>query len=591
MSTSRVSIAPDRTIWLAYLLLGSVGIVAYYLNTSNLGQALIYDGLNLSSVLAILVGLRWQRPHHRVPWALIAAGSAMSLAGNATWDIFELALHQEPFPSVADVFYLTQYPLLAAGLVLMVRSRTGGGDRADLLDSLIVTSGASALMWIFLVVPATRDTGGLEQVFASAYPLMDVVVVGVMVRLVVGPGRRSTSYVLLLSSLFSILAADAAFGVMAPLGLYETGSIVDVGWLVSFVTMGAAGLHASASLVGERQPARSGLSRRRRLALVLSAGLLGPGALVVQHVMARSSLLVILVGSGTIMVLVLVRIAEQQRTEDELRQALLDLHGLNRQREALLARLVNAQEEERRLIAYDIHDDSIQKIIAARMRLDIMQRYHPGLGTNEDFAKLTEGIERSISSLRHLMFELRPYTLDSAGLAHAVGLYLDEQGNLPGSPAFGLEGRLKTEPSEDVRVILYRIIQEAVTNARKHARAALVRVVLDEDERGHTVQIIDDGRGFDAARSSESAPGHLGLTAMRERAEMAGGWLGLESVPGEGATVTVWVPRWDPHVSGHEAPDRDYPRRETANGDGEEEGNQPEQPVPMPAQSRRAGEG
>jgi hypothetical protein len=116
-------------------------------------------------------------------------------------------------------------------------------------------------------------------------------------------------------------------------------------------------------------------------------------------------------------------------------------------------------------------------------------------------------------------------------------------------------------------------------------------VVLDEDERGHTVQIIDDGRGFDAARSSESAPGHLGLTAMRERAEMAGGWLGLESVPGEGATVTVWVPRWDPHVSGHEAPDRDYPRRETANGDGEEEGNQPEQPVPMPAQSRRAGEG
>jgi len=492
----------------------------------------------------------------------------MSLAGNITWDVFELVLYQAPFPSVADVFYLGQYPLLTAGIVLMVRSRTGGGDRAALLDSLIVTAGAAALMWILLVVPATRDTGGLEQVFAGAYPLMDVVLVGVMVRLVVGPGSRSTSYVLLLASLFFLLAADAAFGVMAPLGVYETGSILDAGWLVSFVAMGAAGLHPSASFVGERQPTRVGPSRARRLALILSAALLGPGALVIQHFLARSSLLVILIGSGTVVVLVMVRIAEQQRTEGELRQALQNLHDLNRQREALLARLVNAQEEERRLIAYDIHDDSIQKMIAARMHLDIMRRYHPGLDSNQDFAKLIESVERSIGSLRHLMFELRPYTLDSAGLAHAVGLYLEEQEKLPGSPAFRLEGRLKTEPLEDVRVVLYRIVQEAVTNARKHARAALVRVVLDEDERGHTVGVIDDGHGFDAARSGESAPGHLGLTAMRERAEMAGGWVALESIPGEGTTVTVWVPHRDAQLPGHGAPDHDHPRRAAAMGDG-----------------------
>lgn len=554
LAASPVSIVLHRSTWLVYLLLGGLAVLVYYFVHSGLGQALIYDGLNLTSVLAILMGLRLQRPRWRVPWVLIAAGSVMSLAGNITWDIFELVLHQAPFPSVADVFYLAQYPLLAAGLLLLVRSRTGGGDRAALLDSLIVTSGAAALMWVLLVVPATRDTGGLEQVFAGAYPLMDVVVVGVMVRLLVGPGRRSPSYLLLLFSLFSILVADAAFGVMAPLGLYETGSIVDVGWLLSFVAMGAAGLHPTASLVAERQPARVGLSSRRRLILVLSAALMGPGALVVQHVLGISSLPVILVGSGTVVVLVLVRTAEQQRTEDELRVALQNLHHLNRQREALLARLVNAQEEERRLIAYDIHDDSIQKMIAARMHLDIMRRYHPGLDSNEDFSKLTESVERSISSLRHLMFELRPYTLDSAGLAHAVGLYLEEQGKLPGSPMFALESRLNTEPPENVRVVLYRIIQEAVTNARKHARATLIRVVLDEDERGHTIRVIDDGDGFDAAQSSESAPGHLGLTAMRERAEMAGGWLGLESAPGVGATVTAWAPRWDAQPSDHGVP-------------------------------------
>ncbi len=578
-------------IWVMYLLLGGLAIIAYYLVPSNLGKALLYDGLNLSSVVAIGTGLRWQRPRHRLPWALMAAGMVMSLAGNITWDVYELVLHQEPFPSFADVFYLAQYPLLAAALLLMVRSRTGRGDPAALLDALIVASGAAALMWVLLVVPATRETGGLEQVFAGAYPLMDVVLLGTMVRLVVGPGRRSTSYVLILTSLSFLFAADVAFGVMAPLGLYETGSIVDVGWLVSFIALGAAALHPSVSAVAERQPSRVGQSRGRRLVLVVSAALLGPGALVIQHFLGRSSLLVILVGSGTVMVLVLVRIAEQQRTDSELRQALQSLSDLNRQREALLARLVNAQEEERRLIAYDIHDDSIQKMIAARMHLDIMRRYHPGLDSNEDFAKLTESVQRSISSLRHLMFELRPYTLDSAGLAHAVGLYLDEQGKLPGSPALRLENRMKTEPPEDVRVVLYRITQEAVTNARKHARADLIRVVLDEDERGHTVQVIDNGNGFDAGQSSESAPGHLGLTAMRERAEMAGGWLGLESVPGEGTTVTVWVPRWDTQSSGQWAPGHDHPPRAASMVDGEQDWSQGRQPGTMPAESQRAAGG
>jgi len=178
-----------------------------------------------------------------------------------------------------------------------------------------------------------------------------------------------------------------------------------------------------------------------------------------------------------------------------------------------------------------------------------------------------------------------------ANLTEAVGLYLDEQGKLPGSPAFRLESRMKTEPPEDIRVILYRIAQEAVTNARKHARADLIRVVLEEDERGHTLRVIDDGNGFDAAGSPESAPGHLGLTAMRERAEMAGGWLGLESVPGEGTTVTVWVPRWDAELTDHGATDHDHPRRASSMGDGERDTSQLVRLGPIPAEPQRAADG
>src|SRR4029077_12895301 len=114
---------------------------------------------------------------------------------------------------------------------------------------------------------------------------------------------------------------------------------------------------------------------------------------------------------------------------------------------------------------------------------------------------------------------------------------------LPGSPTYAVESKLTSEPPESVRVILYRITQEALVNVRKHARASHVEIVLDEGDDGYTVLVRDDGAGFEPALSTDPSLGHIGLTSMRERASLAGGWFRIESAVGEGAIAEAWIPR------------------------------------------------
>jgi PAS domain S-box-containing protein len=210
------------------------------------------------------------------------------------------------------------------------------------------------------------------------------------------------------------------------------------------------------------------------------------------------------------------------------------------QRRALLAHLVKAGEEERRRIADDIHDDSIQAITAAGMRLQILRRSLEDPEQLELLGELEQTIQLSISRLRHLLFELRPPVLDNEGLGAALGMYLDETADEV-ETRYELENSLTSQPSAEVRVILYRITQEALTNARKHAQAENVRVVLREREGGYLVRVADDGVGF-VPEAGEPAVGHLGLASMRERATLAGGSLRVEAAPGRGTTVEVWIP-------------------------------------------------
>lgn len=216
------------------------------------------------------------------------------------------------------------------------------------------------------------------------------------------------------------------------------------------------------------------------------------------------------------------------------------------ERRAMLEHFVSAAEDERRRIAGDIHDDSIQVISAAAIYLQILRSSLTDPEQRNQLTQLEQTIELSISRLRHLIFELRPPTLDNEGLSAALRAYLVQADNET-SIAHHLDDHLTSQPPENTRLILYRISQEVLTNARKHAEAENVTVKLGRQHNGYHVRIEDDGIGFIPDLVSDH-PGHLGLAAIRERAELANGWLRVDSSVGQGTKIEFWIPEDTPAI-------------------------------------------
>lgn len=227
-------------------------------------------------------------------------------------------------------------------------------------------------------------------------------------------------------------------------------------------------------------------------------------------------------------------ITERREQEQNLRRA-------DEERKKLLAHLVRAQEDERRRIASDVHDDSIQVMAAVGVRLGMLRDRVSDSAQVETISKLEDAVNVSIGRLRHLLFQLAPPSLEREGLAAAILTYLHEAFGEAGVE-YDLEDLISTELTREIRTLVYRIAQEALSNVRKHAKARQVAVRLKDDEGGLLIRIRDDGVGYSPADSELPQPGHLGLVSMRERAEMLGGWFHLEGKPGLGTVVEFWVP-------------------------------------------------
>jgi signal transduction histidine kinase len=242
------------------------------------------------------------------------------------------------------------------------------------------------------------------------------------------------------------------------------------------------------------------------------------------------------------------RTSELRATLDQLRQA----HDTRRE---LLARLVSAQEEERRRLAAEIHDDTIQTAVAIGIRLELLARHLADADDRAELERLRELVGQGLTGLRNLLIDLRPMALERQGIGEALREYV-ERWTTDGGPTFELEDRATAEPPLEVRTILFRIAQEALVNARKHAQASTIRIAIGESDGGFLLTVQDDGQGFDLAGSNAAVPGHLGLASMHERAAQAGGWCRVESLPGAGTTVRSWIP----------VPEEDGPSPEAISG-------------------------
>lgn len=243
-----------------------------------------------------------------------------------------------------------------------------------------------------------------------------------------------------------------------------------------------------------------------------------------------------------------IRAEEALRSEELLRQSHEELEERVRERtaevQALFRRLVSAQEEERRRIARDIHDQLGQQMTALRMHLASLAGRSATVEGLADVvrraARLAEELDESID---FLTWQLRPATLDHLGLSAAVGHLVSGWSERFGIPAdyqsFGADD-LRLSPEAESN--LYLLIQEALHNIVKHAHAAHASVVVGKQDSRLTIAIEDDGVGFDVPVGDRMTEGALGLISMRERATLVGGSFAIESARGRGTTILVNVP-------------------------------------------------
>ncbi|HQR65823.1 MAG TPA: PAS domain-containing protein [Thermoanaerobaculia bacterium] len=223
---------------------------------------------------------------------------------------------------------------------------------------------------------------------------------------------------------------------------------------------------------------------------------------------------------------VTVDVTERKRAESEL-------HDLSR-------RLILAHEEQRALLARELHDDLTQRIAALAIDAGLAERSAPGGARKDALRGIREGLAALSEDVHSLSYRLHPSVLDDLGLAEAIEAECERfrrQG--PGDVAVDL-CPVPAALSPDAALGLFRVVQEALRNVARHAKATSAAVTLEHRSGGLALMVRDDGVGFDPAAAR--MPRSLGLASMRERVHLLGGTLGIESAPGRGTSIAAWVP-------------------------------------------------
>ncbi len=297
-------------LWGWYLLASGAASAGFFLlPAGGLAQGSLFALVSAAAPAAILAGLRVYRPTRRRAWRWLLAGQVVNLVANLVYYPFTVATGISlPYPSVADALYLTAYGLLVAGLVALVRERSRGGDRAGLLDAGIVTTGVGVLSLIYLVHPylVASDLTPLARLVSLAYPLVDVLLLAVAVRILLNPGPLQPVHWLLGLALLGQLGADTGYALTVLAGSFTLGSPVFAGWLLSWMLFGAAALHPTmpslAEPAVEREPAGAGW----RLALLALAALIPPVVLVVQSARGQLAHVPLIAATSAVLFLLVV---------------------------------------------------------------------------------------------------------------------------------------------------------------------------------------------------------------------------------------------------------------------------------------------
>ncbi len=274
--------------------------------------------IGASSAAAVIVGVRQHKPERPLAWYLLAVALVLFTTGDTWYNMLLSAGLPVPSPGLPDVFYLLVYVCMSAGLLVFIRSGSGDGNRAAMLDALVPTVGVGLLAWVYWIAPYTRaeDLTVLQKLVAVGYPLGDVLALAMMLRLLTVPGRRPRAAILLAAGVLGLLASDIIYGQGQLNENWTVGGPIDLGWIIYYAGFGLAALDPSMRRLTMRTETFADQASSRRLVFLAMAALIAPAVLYLQYARdGAADALIIAAAAAVMFLLVLLRVADLLRSQ------------------------------------------------------------------------------------------------------------------------------------------------------------------------------------------------------------------------------------------------------------------------------------
>ena len=545
-----------------------IASTAYFaLPKGGLNQLTLFLAIEVASVGAVVAGVRRWRPAKATFWYLLVLGQLLYLAAYLVWYAYPVALHGVlPFPSVADGLFIASYVTSAAALLLLIRNRsTGRQNRADLIDAAIIGLGLASVSWVVIIGPSLASTsldlaGRLTTV---AYPVLDIVLLSLAVRLAVTPGGRSSSHWLLLLWIVSQFAADSSYATSTLAGTFSFGDPSFAGWLLSFVFVGGAALHGSMRTLTLPSMVVPQLIGRLRLLLLAGASMV-PIILMLFDLQDKSpdDMMVLILVAGALFLLIMARvsvmtvnIAEHERIQAHLQREIAE-RGLAEERMKQQAEELKRSNAELEQFAYVASHDLQEplRMVASYTGL-LKRRYRGKLDADADeFIDYTmDGVNR----MRALISDLLTYSragredkpshpTDSRAAVESALANL--QAAVAERNALVVLGELPNVMANPVQ--LSQVFQNLIGNGLKFSRQDRPEITVGAERHGAewTFSVQDNGIGIDPEyreriflifqrlHKRDEYPGTgIGLAICKKIIERHGGRIWVESEAGKGA--------------------------------------------------------
>ena len=567
--TGRVRAAPAAS---TVIVVGGLAVAVYFLLPSHSNtQSIYYVVIGFAAVGAVYAGTIRNLPRgERFAWHLFSLGLLGQVAGDAIFAVYEVQLNREPpSPSIADAFYLGGYPLLAAGVFLILRRLGSQTSRAAVLDTVVIFCGVALVQWVFFIDPYNHMKFGNEsaRLVSMAYPAMDVLLLVAFAQLLVGPGGRTVAYRLLLASIALWVIADEIYGLN--LGSYQGGNWIDAFWLLSYIAWGAAALDPSMARIAEAERRRLPRLTTTRLVLLAAALVAAPAILLIERVAHhRVHSYVLGFGGAALSGLVLLRLAGLVRAVERAGRA-----ERVARREAEQAQHLLAYQNEQ-LLELDTLKDEFVSSVSHELRtpltsisgyVELMLEDEQDEDKRNYLGIVDRNAERLLGLVSDLLFSAR---LQSGRLElersevdlHRLVLQAVESAR-PRAETAGVELTLAADsvpPVSGEAVRLAQLLDNLVSNAIKFTpRGGRVAVRLSARDERVWFEISDTGIGIPAGERerlferffrSQSALERqiegtgLGLYISKAIVEAHGGRIGVQSEPEEGTTFIVELP-------------------------------------------------